>query len=87
MNETSDNQIFRQIKKILVTECEVDEKKIELNSHLQNELNMDSLALLTLAVAVENHYQLSLEENPENPPQNILEVVHLIQNRLKEKAS
>lgn len=82
----SEKEIFKKIKEILVEECEVDGEKIEMHSRLQEELEMDSLALLTLAVALENHFKLSLEENPENPPRSISEIIELIQTRLQEKA-
>ena len=50
--------------------------------HLQADLGLDSMALLNLALEVEN--ALNSVAGPEKPPEAISEIVDLIQERLRE---
>ncbi|MCZ6874211.1 MAG: hypothetical protein O7G88_11910 [bacterium] len=45
------------------------------------------MGLLTLALEIENHWQLYLAEPPEAPPQTLGELADLVAQRLREKAS
>ena len=55
---------------ILVEECRVDASSITDASRLQDDLGLDSMTLLSLALEVENFLGCALEEDPENvhPP-------------------
>jgi len=58
---------------------------IEPTTHLRAELGLDSLALLTLAVAAEDHFRICLNEDPENPPETVGDFVALVQARLQQE--
>jgi hypothetical protein len=45
------------------------------------------MALLTLAVAAEDHFHIHLEEDPESPPQTLGDFVALVEQRLREKST
>lgn len=49
---------------------------------LAEDLGLDSIGLLTLAVELENHYRVRLEENPEAPPATLGELAELVKARL-----
>jgi hypothetical protein len=51
------NDIFEPIERILREHCAVQEK-ITLDSRLQEDLGLDSMGLLTLALESENHFDL-----------------------------
>jgi acyl carrier protein len=79
----SNEEIFEVVVKIIKEECEPDSLNINLNSHFQEDLGLDSMGLLTLSAELENHYQMYLNENPDSPPQTVKEVIELIQGELK----
>jgi acyl carrier protein len=66
---------------ILEAHCRVTtEFRPELR--LAEDLGLDSIGLLTLALELENHYRVRLEENPENPPTTLGELAELVEGRL-----
>lgn len=49
------------------------------------DLELDSVGLLCLAVGLENHYRVKLEENPEEPPATVEDVVNLLAKALEKE--
>lgn len=49
---------------------------------LSEDLGLDSIGLLTLALELENHYRVRLEENPEAPPVTLGELADVVRARL-----
>ena len=78
------NDIFDPIERILREHCAVQEK-ITLDSRLQEDLGLDSMGLLTLALETENHFDLCLDEPPDQPPTSVREIVELVALRLEER--
>ena len=72
------------VRSILAEHCGVTEA-VELDARLQEDLGLDSMGLLTLALETENHFDLCLEEPPDQPPQTVGELVGLVDQRLKER--
>ncbi len=77
------SEIFEPIEQILREHCGVRDA-IQLDSRLQEDLGLDSMGLLTLALETENHFELCLDEPPDQPPQSVREIVDLVALRLKE---
>lgn len=67
---------------ILRNQCAVKAETITDRTRLQEDLGLDSLGLLTLAVEIENFYQIDLKENPSHPPQTVGELASLVNKRL-----
>lgn len=66
---------------ILKTHCRVT-TEFQPELRLAEDLGLDSIGLLTLAVELENHYRVRLEENPEAPPATLGELAKLVRVRL-----
>ena len=77
--------VTEKVFETLKVRCGV-QKQIELSSRLMEDLELDSMGMLALAVALENHYRVNLQEDPENPPETVQEVVNLVVERIKETA-
>jgi len=77
--------IWKLTEDTLRQQCRVT-APIESTTRLREDLGLDSLALLTLAVAAEDHFQLCLNEDPESPPATVGEFISLVEARLGEKS-
>ncbi len=75
--------IWKLTEQTLRRECRVS-GPIEPTTRLRDDLGLDSLALLTLAVAAEDHFHLCLNEDPESPPATVGDFVSLVDSRLRE---
>ncbi len=78
------SKIEGAVIEVLQTHCRVT-KAIRAESRLAEDLGLDSVGLLTMAVEVENHFQTVLGEEPEHPPRTVADVVDLIEQRLAER--
>lgn len=80
------DQVWQLVESTLRQQCRV---KVPLNSETQlaRGLGLDSLALLTLAVAAEDYFQICLGEDPAAPPLTLGDFVRLVELRLHEKES
>jgi acyl carrier protein len=76
--------VYFEIIRILKEECGVKCNEISLNARFQEDLGLDSVGLLTLALEAENSFQLMLEEPPESPPKTVIHLVELVCKRLSE---
>jgi len=78
------DEIWKLTEDTLRQQCKV-QGPITPDSDLRADLGLDSLALLNLAVAAEDHFQICLEEDPESPPTRVGDFVALVRRRLKEE--
>ncbi|RME55660.1 MAG: acyl carrier protein [Deltaproteobacteria bacterium] len=77
-------EIFSEVGKILQEACGV-RGPITHETRLAEDLALDSVGLLTLALEVENRYELFLEEDPLDPPRTVGDLVELVERRLAEQ--
>jgi len=76
--------IFEQIKQaILKTQPGVDENKIVPRALLKEDLAIDSLAQVELALALEDAFGLSLSDEELDDTATVSDVVSLIESSLK----
>ena len=75
--------VWKLTEETLRQQCRVT-APIASDTRLREDLGLDSLALLTLAVAAEDHFRLCLNENPESPPATVGDFVILVEQRLRE---
>ena len=77
-------ECLKSVRDVLVEHCSVTIEPIDENLHLQSDLGLDSMALLNLALEIENKFELCLEEDPEQPPETVGEVARLVVQRLED---
>ncbi len=82
---TAQNQAREALVCILVEECKIDVAGISDDHHLQDDLGLDSMKLLSLALEAENFLGCPLDEDPENPPMTVRALVELVALRLEEQ--
>ncbi|MCB1326473.1 MAG: acyl carrier protein [Spirochaetales bacterium] len=72
------------VRRVLQEHCGVD-RAFDVRARLAEDLGLDSVGLLTLALEVENHYQMALGEEPDQAPRTVSDVIALVQMRLRER--
>lgn len=82
----SEEHILELVRSVLAQHCRV-EKRVQLKDRLAEDLRLDSVGMLTMALEIENHYRMNLGDEPDRPPHTVQDVVHLISLRLREKNS
>ncbi len=70
---------------ILVNDCKVNINGIDDDDKLQDDLGLDSMTLLNLALEAENFLGCPLDEDPENPPLTVRALTELVATRLEEQ--
>ena len=75
---------FEAVCAILREHCGV-QGALQLESRLQEDLGLDSMGLLTLALETENHFDLCLDEPPDDPPRTIQALLDLVRQRLEDR--
>ena len=78
MNKELQEYVIETLKK----SCGVD-GEIHGQSRLLEDLKLDSMGMLALAISLENHYRVKLGENPDTPPKTVADVVALLEKRLE----
>jgi len=84
-NSHTYDSILSVISDYVTSELDVNIKKVEPTHRLQEDLGLESIGMLSLAVEIENYFQIYLSEG-ENPPITIDDVVKLILLRLSEQS-
>lgn len=70
-------ELLAHVVKVLRGPCGVPYPIAE-SSRLAEDLHLDSVGMLSLAVNLENHYRVRLPDNPAEPPQTVGDVVGLL---------
>jgi len=78
-----DDQIMRRLTKILREHCGLEAETFKAEQRLQEDLGLDSLGLLALAVEVENDFCIHLNEDSADPPRTLGELAQLIAERMQ----
>ena len=70
---------------ILAEDCKIDVSSVSDDARLQEDLGLDSMTLLNLALEAENFLGCPLDEDPENPPLTVRALIELVAMRLEEQ--
>lgn len=81
LSDSSDS-VERVVETILRRDCGVT-GPLAPEARLAEDLGLDSLRLLTLVVELENHFRLTMEEDPEEPPASVGALTDLVRARLE----
>ena len=76
-------EIFVRIREILVESFEFDAEEIHLDAHLIDDLDLDSIDAIDLAVGLEQEMQFQIEEEELRAIRRIEDIVNLVCTRLE----
>ncbi len=76
------DEIFERLRAILVESFELDESEIRLDVHLIDELDLDSIDAIDLAVGLQEELSLEVSEEELRQIQRVSDIVDLVHGRL-----
>lgn len=80
------NDIFFQACLILAEQCKI-EGSIKLESHLKNDLNLDSIGAVKLIIEIDKVFQIDIEEaSGMQIPSTVQDLVNMVEKALQTKA-
>lgn len=77
------SEIYDRLKKILVDSFELDSDEIRLDAHLIDDLDLDSIDAIDLAVGLEEELSLEVDEESLKSIRRVSDIVDLIHDRLE----
>ena len=74
--------LFDEVKEILVAQLDINEDKVEAESSLSDDLDMDSLDAIDLAMTIEEQYSVEVPEEALENFKTVEDVVTFIEGRI-----
>jgi acyl carrier protein len=74
--------MFEQVKKVLIDAIHVDEELVTLEANLKDDLNIDSLAAVELALELETEFDVRIEDEELAKLETVSDVVNIVNQKL-----
>ena len=71
---------FEKVKEVIVNAANIDEDKIKLSASLENDLGLDSLDAVELGMALEEEFDLTIDEDKLASFKAVEDIVNFIDN-------
>ena len=71
---------FEKVKEVIVNAVNIDEDKITLNASLENDLGLDSLDAVELGMALEEEFDITIDEDKLASFKTVEDIVNFIDN-------
>ncbi|MBW1901154.1 MAG: acyl carrier protein [Deltaproteobacteria bacterium] len=75
-------ELFSEIKEMIVKLLAIDEEEVTEDAHLQFDLGADSLALMNLAMSINQKYSLELLIDDMVELENVGELISLVESKI-----
>ena len=76
-----DVEILRVISEVARTKLDL-ERELSVDMHLVEDLELDSIRLLTLAMEIEDHFEICLDEEDEETIVTVADLVGVVRRKL-----
>lgn len=76
--------LFDEVKEILVDQLDISEDAVELESNLFDDLDMDSLDAIDLAMTIEDQYSIEVPDEAIKAMKTVEDVVSYIESQIEE---
>lgn len=77
--------LFEEVKEIISEQISVDKDSIELTSRLDDELNMDRLDMIDLAMTIEDQYAIEVPDEALDEMKTVEDIVIFIESHTDEE--
>lgn len=75
------NEIFESVKEVIIKQLEVDEEKVKMESSLVQDLGADSLDLVEVIMALEEEFELEIEDEDAEKIATVQDIINYIESR------
>jgi acyl carrier protein len=75
-------ELFSEIKEMIVKLLAIDDEEVTEDAHLQFDLGADSLALMNLAMSINQKYSLELLIDDMVELENVGELISLVESKI-----
>lgn len=80
------NETFEKVKKVLMDQLDVKDKdKIQMSSHIANDLGADSLDIVEIIMSLEEVFEIEIPDEDAESISTVEEVVTYIDNKIGNK--
>jgi len=77
--------IEQEVREVLIEQLGIDSKDITLDSNIKNDLGADSLDVVEITFALEDIFNLEIEDDEMEKIETIKDIIVLIEKKEKEK--
>lgn len=77
------NQIFEEVRSIIVSELDVDKEKVTIDASLESDLGADSLDAVEVIMALEDKFSISLPDEVAMDLKTVSDIVDYIASQQK----
>ena len=75
--------MIEQIKKVLVDALNIDEETITPEANLKDDLGIDSLAAVELALELETEFDIRIEDEELDKLETVQDIINIIEEKQK----
>lgn len=75
------NEIFESVKEVIIAQLEVDAEKVKMESSLVADLGADSLDLVEVIMALEEKFELEIEDEDAENIATVEDIIKYIESR------
>jgi len=73
--------VFEKVRAIIVDQLDVDEDKVTISSHIQDDLGADSLDVVDLVMSFEDEFDLEIPDDQVENIKTVEDVVKYIESK------
>ena len=77
------NQIFEEVRSIIISELDVDKEKVTIDASLESDLGADSLDAVEVIMALEDKFSISLPDEVAMDLKTVSDIVDYIASQQK----
>lgn len=75
------NEIFESVKEVIIAQLEVDSEKVKMEASLVADLGADSLDLVEVIMALEEKFELEIEDEDAEKISTVADIIKYIESR------
>ena len=72
--------VFERVVEVMAKTVDLNGQKVELDSHLENDLNLDSLDRVELMIALEEEFSSEIPDDKAQGLSTVRQIVEFIEN-------
>ena len=76
------NEVFEKVKGLFVEDLGIDESKVTMEAKLEEDLEIDSLGILELVMALEDEFEIEIDDDELADVSTVGQAVNLLHSKI-----